>query len=100
MSAGYIPTLSTLLSLLFPLTQKLVEFWVRASNPPINIVPTRLLPGLNPQASQCCISKATEHLLGEGIYPEHLNDDRLGRVVEKLYNPALESTILTDLYSQ
>ncbi|NEO01660.1 MAG: DUF4277 domain-containing protein [Moorea sp. SIO3I7] len=24
---------------------------------------------------------ATEHLLGEGIKPEHLNDDRLGRVV-------------------
>ncbi len=23
--------------------------------------------------------KATEHLLGEGIFPEHLNDDCLGR---------------------
>jgi len=28
--------------------------------------------------------KATEHLLGEGT-PEHLNDDRLGRVLDKLY---------------
>ena len=28
--------------------------------------------------------KATEHLLGEGIKPEHLNDDRLGRVLDKL----------------
>lgn len=30
--------------------------------------------------------KATEHLLGEGIQPEHLNDDRLGRVLDKLYH--------------
>jgi len=29
--------------------------------------------------------KATEHLLGEGIKAEHLNDDRLGRVVDKLF---------------
>ena len=25
--------------------------------------------------------KATEHLLGPGVQPEHLNDDRLGRVL-------------------
>ena len=30
------------------------------------------------------VGKATEHLLGEGIRPEHLNDDRLGRVLDKL----------------
>lgn len=29
--------------------------------------------------------KATEHLIGEGIQPQHLNDDRLGRVLDKLY---------------
>lgn len=29
--------------------------------------------------------KAIEHLIGEGIQPEHLNDDRLGRVMDKLY---------------
>lgn len=29
--------------------------------------------------------KATEHLIGEGIQPEHLNDHRLGRVLDKLY---------------
>jgi len=28
---------------------------------------------------------ATEHLIGEGVQPEHLNDDRLGRVMDKLY---------------
>jgi transposase len=28
---------------------------------------------------------ACEHLLGEGILPEYLNDDRLGRVLDKLY---------------
>lgn len=29
--------------------------------------------------------KATEHLIGEGVRPEHLNDYRLGRVLDKLY---------------
>lgn len=29
------------------------------------------------------VGKATEHLLGEGISPAHLNDDRLGRVLDK-----------------
>jgi len=29
--------------------------------------------------------KACEHLIGTGIKPEHLNDDRLGRVMDKLY---------------
>jgi transposase len=31
------------------------------------------------------VGKATEHLLGEGAKPEHLNDDRLGRILDKLY---------------
>jgi transposase len=35
--------------------------------------------------SQFFEGKATEHLIGEGIQPEHLNDDRLGRVLDKLY---------------
>lgn len=29
--------------------------------------------------------KATEHLLGAGVLAEHLNDDRLGRVLDALY---------------
>ena len=29
--------------------------------------------------------KATEHLLGQGVHPEHLNDTRIGRVLDKLY---------------
>ena len=32
---------------------------------------------------------ATEHLLGEGIQPEHLNDDPLGIVLDKLYDARL-----------
>ena len=28
------------------------------------------------------VGKPTEHLLGPGILPEHLNDDRLGRVLD------------------
>jgi transposase len=35
--------------------------------------------------SQFFEGKATEHLIGEGIKSEHLNDDRLGRVLDKLY---------------
>jgi transposase len=35
------------------------------------------------------VGKATEHLLGEGIKPEHLNDDRLGRVLDQLYEAGL-----------
>lgn len=34
------------------------------------------------------VGLATEHLLGEGISPAHLNDDRLGRVLDKLYYEA------------
>jgi transposase len=26
--------------------------------------------------------KATEHLLGDGIEPKHLNDDKIGRVMD------------------
>ena len=32
---------------------------------------------------------ATEHLLGEGIQPENLNDEPLGRVLDKLYDAGL-----------
>lgn len=34
--------------------------------------------------------KAVEHLLGEGIQAEYLNDDRLGRVLDKLQETGLE----------
>ena len=32
---------------------------------------------------------ATEHFLGEGIQPEDLNDEPLGRVLDKLYDVGL-----------
>jgi transposase len=32
------------------------------------------------------VGKATEHLISPGISPEHLNDDRLGRVLDKLFD--------------
>ena len=35
--------------------------------------------------SQFFEGKAIEHLIGAGIQPSHLNDDRLGRVLDKLY---------------
>lgn len=35
--------------------------------------------------SQFFEGKATEHLIGEGVQPEHLNDDRLGRALDKFH---------------
>jgi transposase len=39
--------------------------------------------------------KATGHLLGEGIEPSHLNDDRLGRVLDKLYKADLSELFVS-----
>jgi len=36
-------------------------------------------------------SKSVEHLLGEGIEAKHLNDDRIGRVLEQLWTFGLSS---------
>jgi transposase len=41
------------------------------------------------------VGKATEHLLGEGIRPEHLNNDRLGRILDKLYTFGLTELFVT-----
>jgi transposase len=41
------------------------------------------------------VGKATEHLLGEGIRSEHLNDDRLGRILDKLAESGLTETFVT-----
>ena len=38
--------------------------------------------------------KATEHLFEEGIFPEDFNDDRLGRVLDKLYKVGLNKIFL------
>lgn len=38
---------------------------------------------------QFFVGKATEHLIGEGIRPEHLNDDRIGRVLDELFKAGL-----------
>jgi transposase len=39
--------------------------------------------------------KATEHLLGEGVLPEQLNDDCLGRVLDKLSAQGLTEIFVT-----
>ena len=47
------------------------------------------------------LGKATSHLLGEGIEPHHLNDDYLGRLLDKIwdYGPSkLFSLIAMDAY--
>ncbi len=38
--------------------------------------------------------KATEHLFGEGIYPEDFNDDKIGRILDKLYEFGLNKIFL------
>jgi transposase len=38
--------------------------------------------------------KATEHLIGSGIKAEYLNDDRLGRVLDKLYLKGLSEIFI------
>jgi transposase len=38
--------------------------------------------------------KATEQLLGQGVKPEHLNDDRLGNVLDELYTAGLSELFL------
>ncbi|MGK7894280.1 MAG: DUF4277 domain-containing protein, partial [Xenococcus sp. (in: cyanobacteria)] len=38
--------------------------------------------------------KATAHLLGKGICPEQLNDDRIGRVMDKCYSYGISELFL------
>ena len=44
-------------------------------------------------------SKAVSHLLGEGVEARHLNDDRLGRVLDQLFpgSPTRFEAVLADL---
>ncbi len=39
--------------------------------------------------SQFFVGKATEHLIGPDVKPEHLNDSRIGRVLDQLYKKGL-----------
>ena len=39
-------------------------------------------------------SRACEHLIGEGVKPEYLNDDKLGRTMDKLFSKGLSSIFL------
>ncbi len=43
---------------------------------------------------QFFVGKPTEHLLGAGVLPEHLNDDRLGRVLDALYLAGLSTVFM------
>jgi transposase len=38
--------------------------------------------------------KATQHLLGEGVLAEHLNDDRIGRVLDALYQKGISDVFV------
>ena len=38
--------------------------------------------------------KATEHLLGKGIFPKYLNDDKIGRVMDKCYSYGISELFL------
>jgi transposase len=39
--------------------------------------------------------KATEHLIAPGVKPEHLNDDKLGRVLDKLFDADLTKVFVS-----
>lgn len=39
-------------------------------------------------------NRACEHLIGEGVKPEYLNDDKLGRTMDKLFNQGLSNVFL------
>ncbi|MGB6302091.1 MAG: IS1634 family transposase [Rivularia sp. (in: cyanobacteria)] len=39
-------------------------------------------------------NKACEHLIGEGVKPEYLNDDKLGRTMDKLFSKGLSNIFL------
>lgn len=39
-------------------------------------------------------SRASEHLIGEGVKPEYLNDDKLGRTMDKLFSKGLSTIFL------
>lgn len=39
-------------------------------------------------------NRACEHLIGEGVKPEYLNDDKLGRVMDKLFTKGLSTVFL------
>jgi transposase len=41
------------------------------------------------------VGKATEHLIGKGVKPEHLNDDRLARVLDLLYEAGLSQLFMS-----
>ncbi len=44
--------------------------------------------------SQFFVGKATEHLIGPDVKPEHLNDSRIGRVLDQLYKKGLTSVFV------
>ena len=44
--------------------------------------------------NQFFVGKATEHLIGQGVKPEHLNDSRIGRVLDQLYQEGLTSVFV------
>nr|WP_063721470.1 DUF4277 domain-containing protein [Rivularia sp. PCC 7116] len=39
-------------------------------------------------------NRAYEHLIGEGVKPEYLNDDKLGRTMDKLFSKGLSNVFL------
>jgi transposase len=64
------------------------------------IVKARILNGLGFVSAPLYLfgqffqGKATEQLWGEGVKPEHLNDDRLGNVLDELYAQGLSELFL------
>lgn len=83
--------------------RKSIKFWVLIALEKIStgqVVKAIILNGLGFVARPLYLfpqffeDKAIENLLGEGIKPEELNDDKLGRTMDKLYSAGLSKVFL------
>jgi len=70
---------------------KIVGIKTKESLTPGQVIKAMILNGLGFLSAplylfeEFFVGKATEHLIGEGVLPSHLNDDKLGRELDKYY---------------
>ena len=70
---------------------KIVGIKIKETLTPGQVVKAMILNGLGFLSAplylfgEFFVGKGTEHLIGEGVLPEHLNDDKLGRELDKYH---------------
>ena len=76
---------------LVEVVNKIVGIKVKETLSPGQVMKAMILNGLGFLSAplylfeEFFVGKATEHLIGKGVLPEHLNDDKLGRELDKYY---------------